>query len=130
MRKTYRIPVVPRGGIGNEVARGPVKATSLLKAILLVAGLALVTATPSLAQSYDPDVGSGNIVPSYGQTAQWGVAQGALNAYARNHGRAARQGTPYDAYAQTPDLRSGYRWPGAHYDAEGRFIDENSPGRW
>jgi len=106
MRKTYRIPAVFNGGIGNEVERVPFKATSLLKAILLSAGLALATATPSLAQSYDPDIGSGNIapaygqiIPSYGQTAQWGATQGARNAYARIVPRVARGAR--NAYARS-----------------------------
>ena len=79
MRTTHRIPTVPSGGSENQVARLPVKATPLLKTILLVAGLALVTATPSLAQSYDPSIGTGNIVPYYGQAPALDAAQ---NAYA------------------------------------------------
>ena len=84
MKNTDHIPAVSRGGIGNEVARVPGNATAQLTAILLGAGLALVTATPSLAQSYDPSIGTGNIVPFYGQAAQLGVAQDAPDAYARN----------------------------------------------
>ena len=80
MKKTDHIPAVCRGGIGNEVARVPGNATAQLTAILLGAGLALVTATPSLAQSYDPSIGTGNIVPFYGQAPALDTAQ---NAYAR-----------------------------------------------
>ena len=83
MIKTRRISAVRRGRIENEAARVRANPTSLVKAILLVAGLALVTATPSLAQSYDPDLGSGNIAASSGQTAQWGAAQNGRSAYAR-----------------------------------------------
>jgi hypothetical protein len=96
MRTTHRIPAVCRGGIGNEVARLPVKATPLLKTILLVAGLALVTATPSLAQSYDPSIGTGNIVPYYGQVPALDAAQ---NAYARIVPRGSRGAR--NAYARS-----------------------------
>jgi hypothetical protein len=99
MRTTYRIPTVPSGGSENQVARLPVKATSSLKTILLVAGLALVTATPSLAQSYDPSIGTGNIVPYYGQAPQGGVDQDARNAYARIVPRGSRGAR--NAYARS-----------------------------
>jgi hypothetical protein len=109
MRKTYRIPAVSSGGIGNEVARVPVKATSLLKTILLGAGLAVATATPSLAQSYDASIGTGNIVPFYGQTAQSGVTQGAGNAYARILPRSARGAR--NAYARiVPGATASQSW--------------------
>src|SRR5215203_5027094 len=96
MRTTYRIATVPSGGIENQVACVPVKATSLLKTILLVAGLALVTATPSLAQSYDPSIGTGNIVPYYRQAPALETAQ---NAYARIIPRASRGAR--NAYARS-----------------------------
>jgi hypothetical protein len=140
MRKTYHIPAVPSGGIGSEVAPVPVKATSLLKAILLVAGLAFATTTPSLAQSYDPDIGSGNIVPSYGQTAQWGVTYGARNAYARIAPRVARSGR--NAYARRASGAAAFRsWN--LYNKEDNVVDtdpdpnirfqlhrESLQGRW
>ena len=37
-----------------------------IKTILLAAALSLTAATASFAQSYDPDLGSGNIARSYG----------------------------------------------------------------
>ena len=88
MKNTDHIPAVSRGGIGNEVARVPGNATARLTAILLGAGLALVTATPSLAQSYDPSIGTGNIVPFYGQAPALDTAQ---NAYARIVPRGSRR---------------------------------------
>jgi hypothetical protein len=65
------------------VARASRNATSLLKTLFLGAGLALATATPPLAQSYDPDVGSGNVVPSYGQASPWGVVQSGRSTHSR-----------------------------------------------
>ena len=55
----------------------------------LVAAVALATliASPALAQSYDPDIGSGNIVPPPG--AQWApsVASGRNHFAAHRHTR-------------------------------------------
>jgi hypothetical protein len=96
------------------------------KTVLATAALAVVIATPAFAQSYDPDLGSGNIVPYYGQTNP-------------NHGRTVRRAapsdayarTPYDAFARTPRVRNnGPRSPYAQYDTDGNLIDENMPGRW
>jgi len=86
MRKVHRIFAAAAGGFRNEVARVAAKASMVLGAILLGSGLALVTALPSLAQSYDPDVGSGNIAPSYGQVAPERLARGTRGA----HGAFAR----------------------------------------
>ncbi len=108
MRTTHRIPTVPSGGIAHQFARLPVKGTSLLKTILLVAGLALVTATPSLAQSYDPSIGTGNIVPFYGQAPQVGVAQNGASAYARIVPRVSRSAR--NAYARVPAAAASQSW--------------------
>ena len=41
-----------------------------MKKLLLTIGIVTVMATPALAQSWDPDVGSGNIAPApYGEYA-------------------------------------------------------------
>src|SRR6266545_2698827 len=48
MRTTHRIPTVPSGGIAHQFARLPVKGTSLLKTILLVAGLAGTDPDPNI----------------------------------------------------------------------------------
>jgi hypothetical protein len=50
---------------------------SLIKTILLGAALALTTATASFAQSYDPDLGSGNVGRSpYGARYFGGIHHG------------------------------------------------------
>jgi hypothetical protein len=77
---------------GQGVARVRGNAARPLTAILLGAGLALAAATPSLAQSYDPDVGSGNIVPYYGRAPQPGMPQDAANALAQVVPRGVRGG--------------------------------------
>jgi len=137
MRTTYRIATVPSGGIENQVACVPVKATSLPKTILLVAGLALVTATPSLAQSYDPSIGTGNIVPYYGQAPALDTAQ---NAYARIIPRASRGAR--NAYARSvPGAAAFQPWNFSNEQGNGVGADpdpnirfqlhrESLQGRW
>jgi len=103
------------------------------KSLFAGAALMLVIAAPAFAQSHDPDIGAGNLT----------VAPYAGNRGARisNHRRihvhryTTRRFSPAGAYARVPQagapaLGGGYRWPGAKYDADGRFIDQNSPGRW
>jgi hypothetical protein len=96
-----------------------------MKTILATAALAVAIASPAFGQSYDPDLGSGNVAPyNYGQTNPTQgrtVRRVAPSAYAR---------MPYDAYARTPSIRDGKRSPYAQYDTEGNLIDENMPGRW
>src|SRR5262245_30194552 len=53
------------------------------KTVLLGAALTIAEATPSPAQSYDPDVGTGNIVPLYAQAAPPRFAQDARSDYAQ-----------------------------------------------
>jgi len=67
---------------------------------MLIATLALgtVVATPTFAQSYDPDLGSGNVsgftaAPSYG----WSV-EGAYARVAPAHGRTRAARSAYNAY--------------------------------
>jgi len=63
----------------NLKARVPAGTALLLKGMFLVVAFAT---TPAAAQSYDPDIGTGNIVPYYGQ--QPGpMPQDARNAYAK-----------------------------------------------
>jgi hypothetical protein len=66
---------------------------------LLATALALATlvASPAFAQSYDPDLGSGNIVPRAGLTAPWLAYHGHHGAYARVPGGTVFQ-SPYDVY--------------------------------
>jgi opacity protein-like surface antigen len=78
-----------------------------MKKLIAAAALATVLASPAFAQSYDPDVGSGNIVPSV--TAQ--APSSAFDAYARAHdntpGAFARGGVVREdgAVARDPDPR-------------------------
>jgi hypothetical protein len=39
----------------------------MMKLITAVALAAMIMASPAFAQSYDPDLGSGNIAPAYGR---------------------------------------------------------------
>jgi hypothetical protein len=84
---------------------------------MLLAAAALFIAAPAFAQSYDPEVGTGNIAPA--QAAPWGGYEGA-RAYTGAHG----------AFSRIP---AGTQIPGAApavdqaqvpvYDARGRLID-------
>src|SRR5262245_5344800 len=62
--------------------RRPVRVLPRLAGMVFAAGLS-VAATPSLAQSYDPDIGTGNIVPYYEQQSNPVMMQSGLNAQAR-----------------------------------------------
>jgi hypothetical protein len=73
------------------------------KLVTLVA-LATALASPAFAQSYDPDIGSGNIAPAYGQTTGWNT--GAAGAYAlavpgAAHARSAVPSAAQDPYVVT-----------------------------
>jgi len=107
---------------------------SEMKRILVAAAL-LAIASPALAQSYDPDLGSGNLdAAAYASDAH---AQANNRTHPVRH-RTVRRASPSQAYAQVPQaavprapaFATGYRWPGARYDAYGYYIDPNSPGRW
>jgi hypothetical protein len=65
------------------------KPASMLKALVLGAAVAAALATPSFAQSYDPDIGSGNIVRSYGGYRSFGRINPSWRAsvHHRWHGR-------------------------------------------
>jgi opacity protein-like surface antigen len=68
-----------------------------MKKIFAAAAVAVAIASPAMAQSYDPSVGSGNI---------------ARNPYRNDltnphQGRAPGWTTPYDAYAQSPVSGNG-----------------------
>ena len=81
---------------------------------MLVAAVALATlvASPAFAQSYDPDVGSGNIVPQ---------------ADAANYLRAPLHQNDANAFASVPVEQapiSDYHWP--KYTGQG--VDLNEPG--
>ena len=103
-----------------------------MKRILVAAALVAI-ASPALAQSYDPDLGSGNLdAAAYASDSH---AQANNRTHPVRH-RTVRRASPSQAYAQVPQaavppaFATGYRWPGASYDAYGYYIDPNSPGRW
>ena len=107
----------------------------MTKALLVTAVLVVAIASPARAQSYNRDSHSAKVVGAPyagGEKASVGNVR-----TSRMHRRAARSsiGTGYAqsppaAFARTPAFGTGYRWPGAKYDADGRFVDQNSPGRW
>jgi hypothetical protein len=74
-----------------------------MKKLITAAALATVLVSPALAQAYNPDLGTGNIVPNpYAQEAQapHGASHGSLAAHARvNRGVVMPDG----AVAQDPD---------------------------
>jgi hypothetical protein len=78
-------------GVEQYGARRPVRVLPRLAGMVMAAGLS-VAATPSLAQSYDPDIGTGNIVPYYGQQSNPMMARNVSSAYARVSPGAARGG--------------------------------------
>lgn|SRR5262245_58697102 len=104
--------------------------------ILATAALTFAIASPALAQSFGAPMVPGNL-----DTAAYARVQdariGSNRAHATRH-RAARRSAPFSAYGQSPlggfpltsEFGNGVRWPGAKYDADGRYIDQNSPGRW
>jgi hypothetical protein len=93
---------------------------------LAVAAVLAAIASPALAQSHDPSIGSGN-----------------LNSVPYQAAPPPQGSTPYDAHAQMPNgaqgqrtpapaplLHNGTRSPYAQYDGQGNLIDQNMPGRW
>ena len=80
-----------------------------MKKLILSAALATVLAAPAFAQSYDPDVGTGNIVSSWrGGYGKYYVPRSAMRAYAqaparrvytRSHVRAHAPFLASDPYA-------------------------------
>ena len=42
-----------------------------MKSVLTTAAVLIFIATPALAQSFDPDVGTGNITPLSGRQREW-----------------------------------------------------------
>jgi hypothetical protein len=60
-----------------------------MKKILLIAALAASLASPALAQSWDPDVGSGNIVPP-----PYGENDNGSSIYQNDYGYSARAQAP------------------------------------
>jgi hypothetical protein len=78
------------GKTNRSVKSVRARATALLGRMLLGVGIALAATHASSAQSYDPSVGTGNIVPFYGQTAPMLDSQSFGSSYARVVPRGAR----------------------------------------
>jgi hypothetical protein len=107
----------------------------MMKALLVMAALAVAIASPARAQSSNRDADSSKVA-----SASCAGSKKASVGHARTsrirHGMAPRASTgagsarsPQAAFAPAPAFGT-YRWPGAKYDADGRFVDQNSPGRW
>jgi hypothetical protein len=123
----------------QEVASVRDQATALLRRTLLGASFALAAATSSLAQSYDPSLGSGNIVPFYGQTAPLPDRQHAGNDYAHyvpRGVRSARKLDPRGGLGASTSLWNVYNYQGiisgSDPDPNIRFQlnRESLQGRW
>jgi hypothetical protein len=72
-----------------------------MKMLTVGAVLATLVASPAFAQSYDPDLGSGNIAPRSDAPAynyNWSVAPGDQGAFARVAPRKSRARSPQAAY--------------------------------
>jgi hypothetical protein len=78
--------------------------------VFAAATVATLFASPALAQSFSPEIGSGNIVSAPGAGSQTAASP------ARNLAVRAPRAT--DAFAQGQDFRGTYHWP--VYDSQGR----------
>jgi opacity protein-like surface antigen len=79
-----------------------------MKKLLMGAALVALLASPALAQSYNPNLGSGNIVPEPGgayNTPTGDANWGSDDAYAPSRSRAERG---YDAQASAPAYEDGH----------------------
>ena len=92
------------------------------KMLYIAAALGVVIASPAFAQSYDPDLGSGNVGGA--PTTSSGPYRGAEGAYrAAPGGYRGAEG----AYARVPNGAAGHgaarvQTPNAAYDNEGQVI--------
>ena len=84
MRKIHGAAVAHDAGLERQSAFKLLAAT-----MLLAAALSLTAVTTSSAQSYDPDIGSGNIARSYGGVRHFGRINPAWRAsiHHRTHAR-------------------------------------------
>jgi hypothetical protein len=105
---------------------------SLLKLTLLGAAAGVALATVSFAQSYDPDVGSGNIVPGIaymvqpdGTTNRLGGRTGKVNA--AGHAMAMAHGSELKPGAVL--YRSGNKLYAVHNEMiDGKMVEEHAKG--
>jgi hypothetical protein len=91
MSRIFDAPIVAGMDVGRPAVSKPTafKAKLLVTTMLLAAALSLSAATSSSAQSYDPDLGSGNIARSYGGMRHFGRINPAWHAsvFHRRHVR-------------------------------------------
>ena len=80
--------------------------------VLAAATVATLFASPALAQSFDPSIGSGNIV---GPQLAGNQTYPSPRPYVAGPARRAT-----DAFAQGRDFRGNYHWP--VYDSKGRDL--------
>jgi hypothetical protein len=85
-----------------------------MKKTLLATTAFLLTAAPAFAQSYDPDIGSGNITP-YSDNLNRSHPNPDLNVGAAYNA--------YGSYAQAPGWYYGRRSPHARYHWNDRVFD-------
>jgi hypothetical protein len=101
--------------------------SKIVLAFTAAAAFATLVASPALAQSYDPHVGSGNIVPraDAANYLRGPVQRDNYRAFARVPGYRAFARVPgYRAFARVRGYRGQvYHWP--RYDARG--VDQNAP---
>jgi hypothetical protein len=71
-----------------------------MKKLITAAMLATVLTSPAFAQSYDPDIGSGNIAPNYSAGPGYNPDHAAFD---RAHGRAVPHRADVDAFARVND---------------------------
>jgi hypothetical protein len=97
------------------------------KMLLATAALVQLMAAPAAAQSYDPHLGSGNIVGAY---------QGPYQAPALR-APAVRPGNPYSAFARTPGangspviIRNGAVGTDPDANIQLQLQRESEQGRW
>jgi hypothetical protein len=78
------------------------------KTFLVTAALVVAFAAPAFAQSYDPDVGSGNLDAAPYAT-DWNATNHVAET-ARVHRRVVRRASPSDAFAQVPEASQPTVW--------------------
>jgi len=94
------------------------------KLIAALAFAAVVIASPAFAQSFDPDIGTGNIVrvPQAAAPApHLRLDLGARGAFAQVPGGAPAAASPHRSGGAT-GVPSEYRWP--VYDGDGRLTND------
>jgi opacity protein-like surface antigen len=86
-----------------------------MKKFLIIVGLLSAIATPALAQSYDHDFGSGNVVNEPVQEQQAGRAD-AMSAFAQAPELTTHRKAHVDSYSPANDGggSEGYNWNMAH----------------